>query len=226
MITLTRESLSARQAAGDTVSAEQYDALVQWVRSLDDTADVEATTIGVTSCTHGAGVSTVAASLAVAAAQNCDRPVLLVDLSSTRPLLAAQLAVSDDLGLRKALASDEPPSQFVAASAVPNLSLLAVQEPGTSQTPTNDGRKLSELLRGLKRDFGFIVVDLPPSDSCLCFALSGVVGGVLLVVEAERTAGDAAARAVQRLALANATVLGVILNKYSRDLPSWLRTRI
>ena len=212
MLTQARDSTSAKPGVSGGIVAEQYHALVHWIRSSQGVTAVDARTIGITGCARGTGVSTVAANLAVAAAQSCDRPVLLLDLSGTRPLLATRLAMSGDFGLRRALSSDSRPGQCVTASAIPNLSLLAISEPGFLMTASSDGRQVDDLLSDLKRDFCFIVVDLPPVDSGLCFAMSGALDGVLLVIEAQRTQGESAARARQRLIHANAAVLGVILN--------------
>jgi protein-tyrosine kinase len=225
MITLTRDSASARRAVGGGIVAEQYHSLVHWVRNADNTSASACKTIGVTSCGVGAGVSTVAANLAVAAAQGCDRPVLLLDLGGTRSILATRLSMSGDLGLRRALQSDARPSQYAIASPISNLSLLAVNEAGAGPALCSDGGQVASLLNELEHDFGFIVVDLPPVDSGLCFAVSGILNGVLLVIESQRTSSAAAVRAKQRLVHANAAVLGVILNKHSRELPNWLDAR-
>jgi Mrp family chromosome partitioning ATPase len=157
----------------------------------------------------------VAANLAMAAAHTCDRPVLLLDLSTTRPALAKRLDLSGDLGLRAALAADSQPSACVKQSPIANLSLLAVNDACDPQVLSMDGGQIHQLLRSLENDFGFIVVDLPPAESGLCFAAVGALSGVLLVMEAERTHSDAAYRAKQRLIHGNAALLGVILNEHS-----------
>jgi len=178
----------------------------------------------VTSCAKGAGASTVAANLAMAAAQTCDRRVLLLDLSSTRPALAKWLDMSGDLGLYDALAGDSHPSECAKASPITNLSLLAVNEANTPRSLKMDGGRVHQLLRSLEHDFGFIVVDLPPAQSGLCFAAAGALSGVLLVMETERTNCDAAYHAKQRLIHANAALLGVILNEHSHR-SNWLDSK-
>lgn len=226
MLTLMRSRVSAKpDTCVDTVD-EHFCGLVHWIRSTGNATAVEAKTIGVTSCAQGAGVSTVAANLALAAAQTCDRPVLLLDLSGTRPMLATYLAMSGDLGLREALAPDSRPCECVKPSPIHNLSLLAVNEVGTPKALSIDGHQVNRLLSELEPDFDLIVVDLPPADSGLCFGVAGMLSGVLLVIESQCTRSDTAVRAKQRLIHANAAVLGVILNKHSDDLPNWLNTRL
>jgi Mrp family chromosome partitioning ATPase len=227
MITLTHDLASPPRAMSDGVVAEQdgvlaeqdgvlaeqFGALVHWIRSSGNPTGSAAKRVGVTSCGAGEGVSTVATNLAVAAAHSCARPALLLDLSGKPP--SPQLASRRELGLHKEVAPDSRPSERAVASLTANLSFLSMQETRVSRGLWTGGAKVDELLRELERDFDFIVVDLPRADSSLCFAVAEMLDGLLLVVEAQRTDGEAAARATQRLGHANATVLGVILNKYS-----------
>lgn len=224
MITLTQDAAPAsttRSASGSV--AEQYLALVQALRPAGSRADTAAT-VGVTGCARQAGVSTVAANLAAAAARAGER-TLLIDLSSARPALASRLAMSGDLGLREALAG-APPAECVKASPIPNLSLLAVNSADDSRVLCVDADRVHQLLRSLERDFGFIIVDLPAADSGVCAATAGMLDGVLLVMESERTNPEAAMRAKQRLIQANAKLLGAILNKHRRHIPAWLDARL
>lgn len=228
MITLTRDAASApiTRHTGAGVVAEQYYSLAHLLQPAGDQSSAVGKLVGITSCAPGAGVSTVAANLAIAAAESGDRPVLLLDLSSTRPSLADRFAMFDDLGLRDALAPGAHPSQCVKPSPIDNLSLLAVNDPGDARELSIDGSRVNALLRSLEHDFGFIVVDLPTTNSGLCVATAGMFDGILLVMEAERTNSEAALRAKQRLIHANARFLGIILNKHRRHIPAWLDTRL
>jgi Mrp family chromosome partitioning ATPase len=193
---------------------EQYYGLFHWLQSIGTPAVSDAKTIGVTSCGPRAGVSTVAANLALAAAAAGKQPVLLVDLSGSHSLLADRLNMSGDLGLRAALASDARPAECVKESPVANLHLLAARDAAADSLSMDVGR-LQQLLGRLESDYRFIVVDLPPADSALCFAVAGAMSGVLLVMDTDQTRYEAALRAKQRLLYANAALLGVILNEHS-----------
>lgn len=225
MTTLLSER-PARRAALDKPVAEQYHALIQRLRAVKNGNDSSAASIGVSSCDHGAGASTIAANLAMAATQETDGAVLLLDLTGTRPELAARLGVAEELGLSRALASDSDPVQCAVASPITNLFLLAMNHTFASGCSSVDARRASDLLRKLGNNFDVIVVDLPPADSPLSFVISGRLDGVVLVVEAQRTNAEKATRAKHQLLHANAVVLGVILNKLSPVLPEWLDQRL
>lgn len=218
MKTLTKPMPSDPRDAGVGTVAEHYHALAHWLRTMGNAATrLDCKSVGVTSCSCGAGVSTVAANLADAAARVSDRPVLLLDLSRTGPVLAGSaLELGGALELGSGQATGEPTdcrlAEDVETSNTANLSLLRL---GEQHGGAVDGRQIHDLLQELERKFGMIIVDLPPVDAGLCFAVSGLLSGVLLVVESQNTSGEAALRAKQRLIHANASVLGVILNKHS-----------
>ena len=228
MITLTQEygGASVKRNVRDDAVAEQYYFLAHWLRPVGDTSAVASKTIGITSCARGAGVSTVASNLAAVAAQISGQRVLLLDLSTTRSALATRFGVSGDLGLQDALADDSRPGECVRTSPIANLSLLAMNEGVDQRSLSVAGGKVNDLLQALEPEFGFIVVDLPTTESSLCFATAGLLNGVLLVMEAERTHAETAARAKQRLIDARANIFGVILNKHCQHIPNWLNARL
>ncbi len=228
MITLTPEISTtplARTDSGGPV-AEQYYSLVQWLRAVGNMSGVTPKSVGITSCTVGAGVSTVAANLALAAARTTDQQVLFLDLSTTQSAVATRFAMHGDLGLGDAVNDPANARDFVKPSPISNLSVLAANLPGRQQPLNVDSAKINQLLQSLESEFSLIVVDLPTIESSLCFVASGLLNGVLLVMEAERTRSEIAARAKQRLLDAGASILGVILNKHPQHLPNWLEARI
>ena len=187
-------------------AADPFCVMADWLRSACRPAAAAPKCIGMTSCTNGAGVTSLAQSLAMAAARTRDQSVLLLDLSgrdNARPRPAAQCEATRESTLR---ANVEPTS-------VKNLSLLSVADVLDLRAVAADKNCIADLLRTLENDFETIFVDLPPVSSSLCFETAGLLGGMLLVMESERTPRDVAVRAKQRLLDAGAAVLGVILNK-------------
>ena len=228
MITSTRNAAvtSVVRNGCDRPVGEHYYSLVHWLRTVGDASGVAPKTIGITSCANGAGVSTVAANLAIAAAQISHEPVLLLDLSGARPELAKRSGKSGAADLREAPDDVSQYGERIEPSPIANLSLLVANFPRDVRALEMDFAKGNDLVGTLENDFGFIVVDLPTVESSLCFVTAGLLSGVLLVMEAERTRSDTAARAKQRLIDARANVLGIILNKHPQHLPNWLESRL
>jgi Mrp family chromosome partitioning ATPase len=228
MITLTQDAASAstwRHLEGGMV-AEEYYSLAYLLRPVGDASAGAYKTVGVTSCAASTGVSTVAANLAIAAAQAGEGPVLLLNLSGTPNLLGGRFTPRRGMGLAEALDCGGELGAGIEATSIANLSVLSVSEPGNPVALGMDGRQVHGLLRAVEQDFGFIVVDLPTTDTGLCLATAACVDGILLVLESERTNSEAAHRAKQRLSYANAKLLGVIFNKHREHVPKWLDSRL
>ena len=229
MITLTRDThvtTAADNFDADGRVGEPYSILAHRLRSAGDSSSQAPRSVGVTSCAHGEGASTVAANLAVAAAEICERPVLLIDLNTARPGLPALFGMTGDLGLRDALSCSHSPGECARPTRVKNLSLLAVDPTAAHQPIALESSFVNDMLQALRAEFDLIVLDLPTADSSDCFALAGLLDGVLLVVESERTRCEVASRAKRRLTDAHANLLGVVLNKKPQHIPDWLYQRL
>ncbi len=218
MTTIVHDSPSSAHQA-TSCDTDPYGALVRWLQGATRQVTVAPKCIGVTCSTGGAGVSSFAHNLAVTAACASDQSVLLLDLSgrgtaTTRPAAAADATRPSQL------------CSHVVQTATGNLSLLSVADVQDPQSLAADKDGIAELLRALENDFELIIVDLPPVSSNLCFVTAGLLGGVLLVMESERTRRNTAVRAKQRLLEAHATVLGIILNKHRQHLPILLNASL
>jgi hypothetical protein len=83
-------------------------------------------------------------------------------------------------------------------------------------------RKMKDVLQELRQKFEFILIDSPPvlalSDAAV---LSVVSDGVLLVFDGQRTSTGYAQRAVERLEMVHARLLGVVLNSVNMQDPHY-----
>lgn len=178
----------------------------------------------VTSPGPGEGKTTVLANLGVTLAA-MGRRVLLVDGDVRRPHLHKLFGMYNDRGLSTLLQAgllqagrDEPLGAFVQSTPVPGLSVLT-SGPSPACVNRLHSPEFLQLLRRLKEDYEFVLIDTPP---VLQIADARVIGrltdGVILVVRAGRTAKEAAAAAFQRLVDDDTHVLGLILNDWNPKL--------
>jgi capsular exopolysaccharide synthesis family protein len=197
-----------------------YTALVRLLRSNGaGWTGASPRAIGVTSCTRGEGVSTVAANMAVAAANVSAGPVLLVDANVKHASVAKTFRVQGEAGIMNALAGDRSPFECLVESPVSKLSLMLPGHVANDWEPAYDPASIDDLLDSLKHVFHLIVWDLPPADALTtCYAISARLDGVLLVVEAERVQRESVRRAVGQLTKLDAKVLGVVVNKLRRSV--------
>lgn len=206
--------------------AEYFRALFQHLRvGLQPTPGL-APTIGVTSCLGGEGVSTVARNLAVAAAQNLRKPVLLMDAAFGTHIVPAGGEPSGG-GLYDILLGNARAADCIQPAGSRDVFLL---ETGTSLARGSlplPKEAFVDLLADLRPEFGFIVADLPVANELShCFSIGSLLDGVLLVVEAERVRNQVVARARDQLQQCGARLLGVVFNKRRNHVPDWLYRRL
>ena len=177
-------------------------------------------TVGLTSCYRQEGVSTVAAVLALAAA--CQRKVLLVDANLSHPSLDRRFRVKNKPGLTQAIAGQAKPQDCIQASPLGVSVVSAGCDEGQAATFLRPDLVLP-VLQAFAADFDLVLVDLPAaSDDSSALELSGVLDGVVLVVESERVHWQAGQRTVSRLQQSGVQLMGAVFNKRRDYTPDWL----
>ncbi|MBM3999598.1 MAG: CpsD/CapB family tyrosine-protein kinase [Planctomycetes bacterium] len=215
-------------ASFDTASlglGDYYRALYSQVRNALRIAEPDSATVGVTSCVSGEGVSTVCQSVAIAAANQLRRPVLLLDAkeSSRAPVGATAQAA----GLFDILAGTAQPADCVRPGTARDVFVLSAGTPRAGNGCHFPAESFIELLAFLKKEFAFVLVDLPPCNELTsCLRIAGLLDGVLLVVEAERVRSQVVAHSRDHLFQAGARLIGVVLNKRRNHVPEWLYRRL
>jgi protein-tyrosine kinase len=202
-----------------------YRALVQHIQAANIAAPANQAieTIGFTSPAPGAGVSTVAFNVAVAAARASVGPVLFVDANVRKQPNRRLVPDAPSLGFADALADVIDPMDCIVNMPIENLSIVAGRGKAKRDELTFDPFKAAELLNEYKCHFALVVVDIPaPTELNGSTYLAGKLDGVVLVIESEASDGRIAIRTKQQLVDANANLLGVVLNKQRKYVPSWL----
>lgn len=217
---LTTEALIGRQPAGD-----YYRALMTQLRRLSSGHSTPLRTIGITSCAHGEGVTTVATNLAMHVAREHSQPVLLIDASASQTSIRHHGGRRQHPGLLDVLNGDAQWCDCIQKARESHLELL-----GMGQDDMDDLDERPDGFRRLRNfcsRYGLVVVDMPvASDLTSTLALAGMLDGMLLVVEAERVRNQVIHRVKQQLDRAGANLLGVVFNKRRNHVPDWLYNRI
>lgn len=172
-----------------------------------------AKTVLLTSSLPGEGKSTTATNLAIALAQ-AGQAVCLIDADLRRPMIAEYLGLERNAGLTTALLGSADVNDLLQPWGNDNLFVLT-----SGQIPPNPSELLGsqvmhDLLGRLEEVFDTIVIDAPPLLPVTDAAVLGQhVGGVLVVVGAEKTKRHDLERALGSLQLVDAKVLGIVLNR-------------
>jgi tyrosine-protein kinase Etk/Wzc len=194
--------------------ADYYAALLRLVQSQQAERNLTTYTVGITSCTRGAGVTTVATNLAIAAAQSGNRRVLLVDANREYAKIAKLLRITGKGGLTDVLSGTALVGDCVQLSAVDFLSVLPAGSPNKTLGTDFEVANVVDLLDELRSEFDLIVFDLPQAEELSeCYAFAQVLNGTFLVIEAGRVDIRIARRITQRFAHCQAPLLGAVYNK-------------
>ncbi len=178
--------------------------------------------VAVTSCSEGAGTTTLAASLAASLSETGEGKVLLVDMNVARPemhpFFRGNLASSlSDLFL---------PGQKAAHGQYDNLYLATGTERNGELTPLVPAKFYEMLPKMRSSDFDYIIFDMPAvKQTSATVALSGFMDKVLLLVEPGKTNRDAVKRATELMRQQHADVAGVV-NRLPASAMKWLQPEI
>lgn len=178
--------------------------------------------VAVTSCGEGAGVTTTAAGLAASLSETGEGNVLLVNMNSregeAHHFYRGKLACPLEDVLEKNKRGD----------AMVHEKLYVARE-GQEDTrwPRILPKRFSHLVTKMKAsDYDYIIFDMPPvTQISITPRLARFMDMVLLVVEAEKTDREAAARASKILAESKSNV-GIVLNKLHDYLPRRFQSNI
>jgi succinoglycan biosynthesis transport protein ExoP len=173
--------------------------------------------VAVTSCSQGAGVSTIAAGLAALFSETGDGNVLLVDMNLDQGAAAAHhfFRGKPGCGLVEALQQEKRESAMVQE----NLYVASVGD-GNGKLSALMPKKFSNLVPRMKAsDYDYIIFDMPPvSQTSITTRLARQMDINLLVIEAETDATSKIQEAVAMFKEAQANVGGV-LNRRQFHVP-------
>ena len=163
--------------------------------------------VAVTSAGHGAGVSTIAASLAASLSETGDGNVLLVDMNLEQGAAQQFYKGKAGCGLDTALKTETKQNALVQENLyVVNGNTKSSELPGILP------KRFAALVPRLKAsDYDYIIFDMPPvSQTSLTSRLSRFMDMTLLVVESEKTGREVVQQANTWLAESGATVGAVL----------------
>lgn len=182
--------------------------------NLEFTAvDDELQTMVITSASSGEGKSTTSSNLAVVYAQQ-GKKVLLVDCDMRRPTAHFTFRLSNGIGLSTVLAKKTTVEKATHSTQVENLDLIAAGPIPPNPSELLSSKMMDRVLEELKANYDIIILDAPPmmqvADTRL---LARKVDGVVLVVGCDKSDRQMVVKAKEQLTLAEAHILGVVLNK-------------
>lgn len=168
--------------------------------------------IMITSAVPNEGKSFIAANIAKSIASG-DKKVLLIDADMRNATLQKLFPLENRSGLSAIIASKADWKKSLNNTDNANLHIISSGRTPPNPTELLSSKQMKNMILEMKQDYDFIIIDTPPilpvSDA---IALSAVVDGVLLVTRWGKTAKQLVIEAKHALTLANAPLIGAILN--------------
>jgi capsular exopolysaccharide synthesis family protein len=171
--------------------------------------------VGVVSALPGEGKTTVATGLADFLAKGGGR-TLLIDADLRNPSMSKTLGYTGAPGLLDLVANQTPVEELVITDSTHKFDFLPSS---TRIKPTNSSDILSsgamkQLLKNAKRDYDYVIVDLPPILPVVDVKASAhLFDAFLMVVEWGATSTDEILKAVNTSSMMSERLLGAVLNK-------------
>ena len=191
--------------------AEQYRTIRTNIEFM--AVDKEIQVMLITSATQSEGKSTTSSNLAVAYAQQ-GKKVLIIDTDMRRPTVHYTFKVANGLGLSSLLTRQAELEKAILPTKVDNLSILTAGPIPPNPAELLSSRAMENLILELREKYDIIILDAPPllqvADSRIT---SKLTDGVVLVVGCTTSDRQRVLKAKEQLELAEAKILGVVLNR-------------
>jgi Mrp family chromosome partitioning ATPase len=204
--------------------SDEYDALLWRIKPAVDQAAGGAFRLGVLANRRRSGASTVAANLAIRAADLGWGPVLLVDANLAAPRVKREFRLPAGPGLVEACVESLALSSVVRGSGVEGLEVLPAGKVRLLKRAGLSPSGLQGLLHEMTEAYEFVVFDLPAADRLgPALPIAQALDAALLVLRSEKVSETDARRAARRLAVDGIPLSGAVLSRQRQYVPHWLR---
>jgi len=182
--------------------------------------DTPPSVVAFSSVNHRNGCSRICAAVAEAMASSGLGSVCLVDANFRTPAVAKMFGVIEAPGLKDALTLERPIRSFTIPIADTGLWLLPAGVGSPSAPGTLAPAQTKKRLEELRKEFRFVMIDLPPLIQYIdAVAVAQHTDGLVVILEAGSTRKESAEVVAHSLRAANIPILGAVLNKRTFPIP-------
>lgn len=185
-------------------------------------ADVKfAMTLGLTSCSDGDGVSTVAFNLARFSSEALQLNTLYLDISNgTLPFENSFLRNQAQVDFQRVLDNQADVSEAIEDSCIERLNVLSFRSGEDFVYSPLVVDQFKRIFVQLKNLFDIVIVDLPPVGGMASgLNIARQLDSVVLVVKSGKTKKDEAAAVSSFLKKANVNLVGALANAVENEVP-------
>jgi capsular exopolysaccharide synthesis family protein len=167
----------------------------------------------ITSSKNGEGKSTTISNLAVSIAQQKEK-TLIIDANLREPLIHSIFKIPNDIGLTNVLTGNATLEEAVYQTEINRLEVLTSGSTAFNPAELLETKGMKELLKSIAENYDIVLIDAPSVlKSTETRVLANQCDGVVLVVSRGKTEIDKAIETKKVLELAQAKIVGAILNE-------------
>ena len=175
----------------------------------------------------GSGCTRLCAITAQLLAESVSGSVCLVEGNFRTPSLPDLFGVDNRHGLADSVRQEGAIRGFAQQAGRDNVWLLSSGPQARDCLNLLNCDRMKERIAELRGAFDYVLIDAPPLTSYTDAMVFGrLADGIVLVLEANATRREAAARVAESLQAAKIPVLGAVLNKRTFPIPSALYKRL
>ncbi len=168
-------------------------------------------TILVTSSEKAEGKTTITGNLAIAIA-NDNKKTLIINADLRKPDWFKLDEKDESKGLSTYLSGHSNLDMIIKDSSIPNLYMISNGPLPPNPTELLSSPRMDEFLREVEERFDIVLFDSTPMIFSDPLVIASKVDGSIFVSEVNKTKVSTAQKAINQLKMADATVLGVVLN--------------
>ncbi len=170
--------------------------------------------VGITSSVQGEGKSTTAINLAYMLAEDGKR-ICLIEGDMRAPIINSRLNLKSKEGLSHVLAGMLADPQAIFTTVLhENLDVVPAGEIPPNPAELLGSERMAKFTSQLKRFYEYIIIDLPPITVVAdALAVSGVLDGIIVIVEDGTTTKRQLIDCMQRLDVIKSKILGFVVTR-------------
>lgn len=204
--------------------AENYDTLLWRLIGKRDEQQQGGFVVAVTGCDAKSGVSTVAANLAIRAADNQLGQVVLVDANAKRPKVDRLFRLRNAQGLADVMSGSCELGDALHSTNVEGLDTMPIGTPGLFERTSWDPGRFEALLSELADEYSLVVFDLPEATQLQHgLLIARQADAAVLVVRSQAVKRKEGRLLVERLTSDGVNLVGAVLTRQKQYIPRWFR---
>ena len=167
----------------------------------------------ITSSENGEGKSTTISNLAVSIAQQKEK-TLIIDANLREPLIHSIFKIPNEIGLTHVLTGNATLEEAIYQTEINRLEVLTSGSTAFNPAELLETKRMKELLKSIAEKYDIVLIDAPAVlKSTETRVLANQCDGVVLVVSSGKTEIEKAIETKKVLELAQAKIVGAILNE-------------